>query len=326
MCDPTAPTPVQLSLRLADERGDGLEALVWGGQIDNLTVPDGISEQAADDDVTEWVISWLDPPPDRAIERLMEALRGMGATEILLTTVALDAGLDGWREHAREWTAGPFLVRPPWVEPGSGGGTTEPAIDLVIDPGAVFGSGSHQSTRLALELLAARFDDAAMVGAPFGVPDEVIDVGSGSGVLGIAAALLGAGAVQLVELDQAGEQVGLANAAANGVADRVRWAGTDVAKLDPPEGEAARLVLANLLIGEHESVAPSVRRMAAVGGTIIVAGILEHQEDRLLAALAPTATLKRLVEPSETDPTVAWVALTLLVTDTQGDRAVGERA
>lgn len=325
MCDLTGPTPVQLSLRLADERGDGVEALVWGGLIENLILPDGISEQAADPGVTEWVISWLDPPPDRAIERLVKALRGMGATEISLTTVAPDVGLDGWREHARERTVGPFVVRPPWVEPTSGDETTEAAIDLVIDPGAVFGSGSHQSTRMALELLSARFD-GAKVGVPLVVPDEVIDVGSGSGVLGIAAALLGAGVVRLVELDPAGERVGLANAAANGVADRVRWAGTDVAKLDAPEGEAARLVLANLLIGGHESVAPSVRRMAAVGGTVIVAGILEHQEDRLLAALAPTVPLKRLVEPSETDPTVAWVALTLLVTDPHADRALGERA
>ena len=324
MCDLTGPTPVQLSLRLADERGDGVEALVWGGLIENLILPDGISEQAADPGVTEWVISWLDPPPDRAIERLVKALRGMGATEISLTTVAPDVGLDGWREHAREWTVGPFVVRPPWVEPTSGDETTEAAIDLVIDPGAVFGSGSHQSTRMALELLSARFD-GAKVGVPLVVPDEVIDVGSGSGVLGIAAALLGAGVVRLVELDPAGERVGLANAAANGVADRVRWAGTDVAKLDAPEGEAARLVLANLLIGGHESMTPSVRRMTAVGGTVIVAGILEHQEDRLLAALAPTVPLKRLVEPSETDPTVAWVALTLLVTDPHGDRALGER-
>jgi ribosomal protein L11 methyltransferase len=326
MCDVTGPTPVQLSLRLADERGDRFEALVWGGLIANLTEPDGISEQAAEPGVTEWVISWLDPPPDQAIERLVEALRGMGATEISLTTVALDAGLDGWREHAREWRAGPFVVRPPWVEPTSGGGTTEGAIDLVIDPGAVFGSGSHQSTRLALELLSARFDDAERAGGPLGVPDEVIDVGSGSGVLGIAAASLDSGVVRLVELDPVGEQVGLANAAANGVADRVRWAGTDVAKLDAPEAEAARLVLANLLIGEHESVASSVRRMAGVGGTVIVAGILERQEDRLLAALAPTVPLKRLVEPSETDPTVAWVALTLLVTDPHDDRSVGEQA
>lgn len=318
-------TPVQVRFRLPDVRTDELETLVWGGLIGDLPVPDGAEEQAGDVGMIHWVLSWLDPPPDDEIEGLLRRLEGLGADEVAVQAVAHDAGLESWRAHARAWKAGPFVVRPPWLAPAAANGeAAEGTIDLVIDPGAVFGSGSHQSTRMAIELLAGRLGDwdrvAASATSADAAPVEVIDIGSGSGILGIASALLDVRSVDLVELDPDGQFVGLRNATLNRVDDRVRWAGSDVTLLDAPLAPVTRLILANLLIGEHEEVAPWVRKAAGNGGIVVAAGILEHQEDRLIEALAPAVTLERIVESSETDPSVSWAALVVQIDsdDTKG--------
>nr|WP_287392963.1 50S ribosomal protein L11 methyltransferase [Candidatus Microthrix sp.] len=130
------------------------------------------------------MISWVDPPAPELLETLGAELCRNGADVVGTSSVAHDQGLDAWRDYASVWRDGPFAVRPPWLEAIPDAGT----IDLVIDPGATFGSGSHQSTRMALELLA----DLPIDKMP------VVDVGSGSGILGIGAALLGAARVDLV--------------------------------------------------------------------------------------------------------------------------------
>ena len=198
------------------------------------------------------------------------------------SSVAHDQGLDAWRDYASVWRAGPFAVRPPWLEAIPDAGT----IDLVIDPGATFGSGSHQSTRMALELLA----DLPIDKMP------VVDVGSGSGILGIGAALLGAARVDLVELDPRGENVGLTNAFRNRVADRVRWAGTDATALagvrTGPAQHEPRVVAANMLIGELEAVAPSLRALAGKNGSASPAAILP----------CATSATRAIIQPPETMP------------------------
>ena len=130
------------------------------------------------------------------------ALRHGGRVEVVADTT----GLDSWRDHAAGYRAGHFHVRPPWIGPDS----TGRFVDVVIDPGHAFGSGSHPTTRLMLTALAEHI----------GPGDRVVDLGTGSGILAIAAARLGADVIG-IDLDPAAAPAVQTNAMANGVRERV---------------------------------------------------------------------------------------------------------
>jgi len=106
---------------------------------------------------------------------------------------------DAWRAFHRPVTVGGLWIGPPWLEPPQGAPT------VVIDPGRAFGTGAHPTTRLCIELLA---------GAARG---SLLDIGSGSGVLSIAASRLGFAPIVAVDVDEVAVDVARANAAANGV-------------------------------------------------------------------------------------------------------------
>jgi len=132
---------------------------------------------------------------------------------------------DRWREFHRPVRVGPLWIGPPWEDaPGD-------ALAVVIDPGRAFGTGAHPTTRLCLELLL----DLPRASLP--------DVGCGSGVLSIAAALLGFGPIAGVDIEAPSVEATLANAAVNGVAVEARVLD---ALADPlPEAE---LVVANIAL------------------------------------------------------------------------------
>jgi ribosomal protein L11 methyltransferase len=159
---------------------------------------------------------------------------------------------DAWRSFHRPIRVGRLWVGPPWEEPDAD------ALVVVVDPGRAFGTGSHPTTRLCLELLDR---------LPRG---SVLDVGCGSGVLSIAAAKLGFGPVTAVDVEEAAVEATRANAAANGVE-------LDVQRLDaladvlPP----AELVIANIALEAVEALGPKVdaRRL-------VTSGYLQSDEPR----------------------------------------------
>jgi len=165
---------------------------------------------------------------------------------------------DGWRPHARAVRAGPFLVRPPWVEAE----VEAEAIELVLDGGRAFGTGSHPSTTLVLEVLG----DVVPPGS------AVLDVGCGSGALAVGAALLGARDVVAVDVDPAAVEATTANAAANAVAVRVRQEDARVSA-----GGSYDVVLANLGSPLVVELAPALAARAAHGGTIVLSGLLDER-------------------------------------------------
>jgi ribosomal protein L11 methyltransferase len=169
------------------------------------------------DDAVEFALYGDSLPTDEVVR----SLAGDTLLELVRTSVDSDWA-SAWQSHLVPVTAGGFTIRPPWLAGG--------ADDLVIDPGPSFGAASHPTTRMCLELLRGI------------APTGVIDWGTGSGVLAIAAARLGFAPVRAIEVDPAAAHVARRNAGRNGV-DVVVTVG-DVTLSAP----FAPLVLANLTL------------------------------------------------------------------------------
>jgi ribosomal protein L11 methyltransferase len=198
------------------------------------------------------------------------------------------AWTEGWREHAHVRRCGErIVIRPAWVE-SVGLGACD--VELVVEPGAAFGTGSHATTRLCL-VEAERLVSGG---------ERVLDVGCGTGVLGVAAALLGAASVDAVDIDPHAVEVTRGVAQANGVAAVVTASTTPLGELDGHYD----LVLANLLIPIVERLAEDLTARLAPGGTLVVSGILEGQVDRVATALPA-------LEVDATTSEEGWAAIVL---------------
>lgn len=168
-------------------------------------------------------------------------------------------GIDAANESMTPRRAGRFTVH------GSGQTALPGTFGIEIDPGYAFGSGSHASTRLALELL----DDVVAPGS------RVADIGCGSGVLSIAAASLGADVIA-VDVDPHAVAATRHNSESNGVTDRVR-----VSEGSIEAANGTDIALINVTIDIHEAMGPSLTDPPA---TIVVAGMLDSQVERAVAA------------------------------------------
>jgi len=182
------------------------------------------------------------------------------------------AGLDAWREFATFFEADPFVICPPWITPPDG------ARVISIDPGYAFGSGSHASTRLAVAALAEVIRPGI----------DVLDVGCGSGVLSIAAALLGA-TVTAVDIDPAAVEATTANSSANGCSDLITVspgsAGDVTGTFD--------VVVANVTIDIHDTIAADVTNRVAPHGAIVGSGLLAGPQQKRLSDNFPEHRLIR---------------------------------
>jgi ribosomal protein L11 methyltransferase len=183
--------------------------------------PEGFEESETTDGLT--LVAYTDADGE---ERLSDAF---GAVESV--PVEPDWG-DRWREFHRSVQVGPFWVGPPWERPA------DDALAIVIDPGRAFGTGAHATTRLCLELLAELPQASAL------------DVGSGSGVLAIAAAKRGFSPVIALDSDPAAVEATRANAERNAVAVEARR--SDALAEPLPDADVA---LANLTLGDVQALA-----------------------------------------------------------------------
>ncbi|MGH2522040.1 MAG: 50S ribosomal protein L11 methyltransferase, partial [Anaerolineales bacterium] len=148
-------------------------------------------------------------------------------------------------------------------------------IPIVMDPGMAFGTGTHPTTQLCLAAIERHLKPGA----------EVLDLGTGSGILAIAAAKLGAGPIWALDIDAEAVRVARENVAANGVADRVRVEQGSVAEV-LQAGYSAPFVVANILARViNDLLAQGLAHAVTPGGLLVASGILDSQAYEVRAGL-----------------------------------------
>ena len=222
--------------------------------------PGGVEEVDLSPEVVEYAV--YGAPGELPAVPELRAAAGGAFVDVSTTEIA-----DDWSERWRSFhqplvIAGRLTVRPPWEPPG------DTPLDVVIDPGQAFGTGAHATTRLCLELL---LDWAGPRGA-------CVDLGCGSGVLGIVAAKLGWTPVLALDYDPAATAATAENAVRNG-------ATLDIRRLDlrteqvPP----ADLVVANVLAPPLIAWAETQRELPP---RLILSGLLATEADRVAEVYA----------------------------------------
>jgi ribosomal protein L11 methyltransferase len=211
---------------------------------------------------------------DARLEDYIIALRALGLPAPRNPVLSRLAEVDwaaAWRAHFRPLAVGRRLVIvPPW-DP-----TALPErIRIVIDPGRAFGTGHHASTTGCLESLEDLVDRER--------PASAIDLGTGSGILAIAAARLGVATVLAVDDDPDALACAATNRDLNGVAGRLRLLQNDAGAV---AAAAVSLVLANLLAAAHLRLGPAYARYVAPGGALVLGGILEGEAAAVSRAVA----------------------------------------
>ncbi len=260
------PTYWELALTVDDATSEALTNFLWEqGAL-------GVVEEELAGRAPTLRAFFADVVPSAALDaRLRTFLMSLGALGFTaapsptITPLADRDWNEAWREHFRPLAVGRrLLVAPPWDVPRS-----SDRMVLIIEPGRAFGTGHHGSTAGCLELLERVLEATAA--------ETAIDLGTGSGILAIAAARLGVPAILAVDDDPDAVAVATANVRINDVSGRVTCRRAD-AVLDAPP---ASLVLANLLAAAHVRLTASYRRLLTPGGALLLGGILDGEADEV---------------------------------------------
>lgn len=219
------------------------------------------------------VSAYLEKRPDRLAQRL-EAVRArilaakvggvnVGPATVRCTTIKRENWAESWKRHFKPLAIGKtLLLKPSWSRRKANAGQKV----LVLDPGLSFGTGHHATTSFCLREVV-RF--ASRSGG------SVLDMGTGSGILAIAAAKLGCKPIEAFDFDPEAVRVARKNARQNKVTQRVILSEADVTKIPARPKQAFDLVCANLisnlLVAERKRIVARV----APGGTLVLAGILQ---------------------------------------------------
>lgn len=153
-----------------------------------------------------------------------------------------------------------------WVVPSWHSPPDAAALNIILDPGLAFGTGSHPTTRLCLDWLEERLSSG----------QSVIDYGCGSGILAIAAGKLGAARVCGIDIDEQAVISSRYNATRNGVA-------AEFSNAEAPLPAPADIVIANILANPLKVLAPLLARLTLPGGSVVLSGILPAQAADLAA-------------------------------------------
>ncbi len=241
-------------------------------------VPGGVEEEQGDG----WVeYAVYGPPGELPAVPEFEAAAGDGLVEISSTEIP-DDWADRWRDFHKPTVlaGGRIVVRPSWEEDPSANARTPEVeaeeaagrrLDIEVDPGQAFGTGAHHTTRMCLEFLL-ELADAGEASGP------LVDLGTGSGVLAIAAAKLGWNPVSGYDSEEASIEAAGANAKINEVA--VEFERLNLREQPVP---IAPTVVANLTAPLLETVAG---RLDSVPATLVCSGLLASEIDRVTNAMS----------------------------------------
>jgi len=200
----------------------------------------------------------------------LDALGFRGGRPARVAPVADEDWAAAWKAHFAPFPLGRRLViAPPWDARAAAGREL-----LVIEPGRAFGTGQHGSTAGCLLLLETLAEAN---------PARALDLGTGSGILAIAAARLGVGEVHAVDSDPDAIASATANVERNALGHRVRCAVADAATLVAPPFP---LVLANLLAAAHRALGARYAALVAPGGVLILGGLLDGEADDVARVMA----------------------------------------
>lgn len=239
----------------------------------------------------EWVVAFRDAAARDAARPELQAAFGASG----LTVRAADISDEDWARRSQAGLGavcvGRLLVAPPWAMPGD---ADPDLLRLVIEPSMGFGSGHHATTRMCLQALQA----IDLAGA------TVLDIGTGSGILAIAAAALGASAVVGAYIDPDALDAARAAAAANASPPSLAFVEADFRRdrLGP-----AGVVVANLTGAVIAGAADDLIAAAVPGGTLILSGLTAAEAPLVLDAFAGRASLDSRRDED------GWVAVALRV-------------
>ncbi len=238
-------------------------------------------------------IAWFDSndQPDALRTRIEVAalLHGVGPEQIHLNSICQEHWETEWQKQWQALPVGQRLwVRPSFCEP-----PTDDRIDIVLDPGMAFGTGTHPTTQLCLEAIERICRDHP--------PATLLDMGAGSGLLAIAALKLGTLSAVAIDMEQESVDASLTNAAMNGVR-------LDARLDDTPPAAQFDLVVANILAAPLVWMATELA--ASVSNRLLLSGLLVEQVDDVAAAyIAQGLTERRRDQMGE------WASVELTRTD-----------
>jgi ribosomal protein L11 methyltransferase len=267
---------LQIPTALADEVAAALMEITGSGvsmdnrQVDTFSI-DTIEEQAcqtlrcylADDDRL--------PAGVGVIEACVGSLAGSaGPVKVDVRFLQDEDWASSWKVHFKPARIGRRLViKPSWEDyaplPGD--------LIMEMDPGMAFGTGTHPTTRLCLETLEDIADCRGEFDGHFTASAAVLDVGTGSGVLAMAAVLLMNVRADAIDIDEDAVQVARDNIAANALSERISVSATPLAAMEGPYG----IVIANIIAEELVRLAEDLIRPLAPGGLLLLSGILEER-------------------------------------------------
>ncbi len=200
---------------------------------------------------------------------LRHALHAFPGVEIIAKPIQQQDWATSWREFFGVVdTGGRVVVVPTWIEHEAAPGQ----MVIRLDPGQAFGTGHHETTRLCLRAL----EDAVLPGC------SVLDVGTGSGILAIGAALLGAGPILGIDIDPIATKVALENLAENGMAGRIE---IQTGVLAGDHGTRYDVVVANINRDANLGLAETFGNVVEPSGTLLLSGILAEDASKVRAAM-----------------------------------------
>jgi ribosomal protein L11 methyltransferase len=255
--------------------------------------------EANESDSAEVTISgYFETPPDvQAIrDAVSDALRIYDFAPSLVKGLNLREFADrdwlaDWKKHWRPVEVGRFVIAPPWIEsvgPAAADGLATDRIVVRINPGMAFGTGTHETTRLCLKAIEKHFHGGSF-----------LDVGTGTGILAIAAAKLFADArIQAFDTDTEAIEIARENARMNEVSERITFVVGTVDEQTP----SADLVCANLTAPVISKLLPLL--LGVTCGHLILSGILDSQLELLESNLS-----KLGLHDFEVDQDGEWIAL-----------------